>query len=326
VRIAIFGAGAIGGYLGAKLHQAGAEVSLIARGAHLEAMQQRGLTLESGGERVTLFPRCAGDAASLGSQDYVIATVKTYALPDAAAGIAALMGPHTTLVTAMNGIPYWYFYGDASRWRDRIVESVDHGGTLWRTLPPEQVLGCVLYPSGELIAPGVVSHVYGSRIILGEPDGKRSARAQTLSDILSTAGLEAPVSPHIRDDLWLKLWGNLAFNPLSVLTGAMLDRLATEPELRAVARAMMVEAQNVARTLGIEFPIDVEQRIAMTAEVGAHRTSMLQDFEKGRPLEIEAMLGAVVELGALTSTGMPMCRTVLALTRERAKTRIANSK
>jgi 2-dehydropantoate 2-reductase len=318
VKIAIFGAGAIGGYLGARLHQAGAEISLVARGPHLEAMKANGLTLHSAGASVTLHPFCTGDVRELGPQDYVIVTLKAYALPAAAPDIAALLGANGTLVTASNGIPYWYFHAHESRWRDRVVAGVDPGGVLWRTLQPQQVLGCALYPSGEVVAPGVVAHSYGTRVILGEPDGTMSRRVEALSHVLTEAGLEAPVSRRIRDDIWLKLWGNLAFNPLSVLTGATLDRLATQPELRAAARAMMVEAQDVAEKLGVRFAMDVERRIDATADVGAHRTSMLQDFEKKRPLELDAMLGAVVELGTLTGDAMPFCRAILALARERA--------
>jgi 2-dehydropantoate 2-reductase len=266
-----------------------------------------------------VHPVCSDDAHALGVHDYVVVAIKAHALPKAAPQIAALMGPRSTLVTAINGIPYWYFYGHDSRWRDRVIESVDPGGALWRLLPPPQVLGCVLYPAGEIAAPGVIEHSYGNRFVLGEPDGNRSERAQALSRVLVSAGLKAPVSRHIRDDLWLKLWGNLSFNPLSALTGALLDRLATEPELRATARAMMVEAQMVAEKLGVTFAVNVDRRIEGAREVGAHKTSMLQDLERRREMEIEPMLGAVVELGELTGDEMPVCRAILALVRERAR-------
>ena len=319
MKIAIFGAGAIGGYLGVKLHQAGAEVCFIARGAHLAAMQKNGVTLKSAGETVTVRPVCTDDPREAGIQDYVVVTLKAHSLGAAAPHIATLMGPDTALVTGINGIPYWYFYGLDSPWRDRPIESVDPGGALWSHLPPRQVIGCVVYPAAEIVEPGVIEHSYGNRFTLGEPDGTKSARAEALSRIMVSAGLKAPVRPRIRDEIWVKLWGNLAFNPMSALTGATLERLAFEPGLRAVARTMMIEAQAVAEKLGVKFPIDVEKRIDGAGEVGAHKTSMLQDLERGRPMEIDAMLSAVVELGELTDHPMPMCRAVLALVRERAR-------
>jgi 2-dehydropantoate 2-reductase len=318
VKITIFGAGAIGGYLGVKLHRAGAEVSLVARGEHLAAMRERGVTLKSAGETLTARPFCTDDTREIGVQDYVVVTLKAHGLAAAAPDIAALLGPHTTLVTAMNGVPYWYFHAFDGPWCDRAVESVDPGGVLLNALPPRHVLGAVVYPSGEIVAPGVIEHIYGNRFTLGEPDGSKSPRAVALSQVMTGAGLKAPVSSRIRDDIWLKLWGNLSFNPLSVLTGATLERLAHEPELRAVARLMMVEAQVMAEKLGVKFAVNVDRRLDMAGEVGAHKTSMLQDFERGRALELDAMLGAVVELGKLTGDPMPVCRAILALTRERA--------
>jgi 2-dehydropantoate 2-reductase len=319
MKIGIFGAGAIGGYLGVKLHQAGADVTFVARGPHLAAMRADGVTLKSGGETVTVHPSCTDDPHRAGTQDYVFVTLKAHSLPAAAPRIAAMMGPESTLVTAVNGVPYWYFYGLDSPWRDRPVESVDPGGALWETLHPRQVLGSVVYPAAEVVAPGVIEHSYGDRFSLGEPDGSKSERADRLSKLMIAAGLKAPVRPRIRDEIWVKLWGNLAFNPLSALTGATLGRLAGEPDLRAVARAMMVEGQAVAEALGVRFAIDVDKRIDGAGEVGAHKTSMLQDLERGRPMEIDALLGAVVELGVLTGRDTPLCRTILALVRERAR-------
>ncbi len=319
MRIAIFGAGAIGGMLGVKLAAAGADVTFIARGPHLAAMAANGVTLISGGERLTVRPRCLQDAAQAGVQDYVIVTLKAHSLPQAAPQIARMMGPDSALVTAINGVPYWYFYGLDCPWRDRVVESVDPGGKLWPVLPPAQAIGCVVYPAAEVTAPGIIEHSYGDRFSLGEPDGSRSGRIEALSKLLIGAGLKAPVRPRIRDEIWVKLWGNLAFNPLSALTGATLDVLTSREDLRGVARAMMVEAQAVAEALGVRFAIDVDKRIDGAAEVGAHKTSMLQDLERGRPMEIEALLGAVVELGAVVGRSMPICATVLALVRERAR-------
>ena len=319
MKIAIFGAGAIGGFLGAKLCQAGADVTFIARGPHLAAMQATGVTLLRGDRRIAVRPLCTSDPAEAGPQDYVFVTLKAHSLPAAAPQIAQLMGPDSTLVTGINGVPYWYFYGVDSPWRDRRIESVDPGGVVWDTLPPSQVLGSVVYPAAEVIEPGVIEHTYGDRFSLGEPDGSKSARAEALSKLMLAAGLKAPVRPRIRDEIWVKLWGNLALNPISALTASTLDRLAGEPDLRDVSRAMMLEAQQVGEALGIKFAIAVEKRLDGAAAVGALKTSMLQDLERGRPMEIDALRGAVVELGELTGHQMPLCRAILALTRERAR-------
>jgi 2-dehydropantoate 2-reductase len=318
VKVAIFGAGAIGGLLGVKLLQAGAEVSFIARGPHLEAMRQNGITLISEGKQTTVRARCSSEPEEIDAPDFVLVTLKAHSLPAAAPQIAKLLGPGTALMMGVNGIPYWYFYGLDGKWRDYTINSVDPGGTVWRTLPPSRVIGCVIYPAAEVIAPGVIEHSYGNRFSLGEPDGSKSERVQSLAKQLIAAGLKVPIRQRLRDELWLKLWGNLCLNPLSVLTTSTLDRLAGEPELRAVSRSMMREAQLVAEALGVKFGVDLERRIDGALEVGAHKTSMLQDLERGRPMEVEALLGAVVELGNLTAHEMPMCRAILALTRERA--------
>jgi 2-dehydropantoate 2-reductase len=252
-------------------------------------------------------------------QDFVVVTLKAHALPAAAPAIAAMIGPDSALVTAVNGIPYWYFYGLDGAYRDRRVASVDPDGTLWATLPPSQSIGCVVYPAAEVVAPGVIEHSYGDRFTLGEPDGSRSARSAALSGALQSAGFKAPIRPRIRDEIWVKLWGNMAFNPLSALTGATLDRLAGRADLRAVAKAMMLEGQAVAEALGVRFAIDVDKRIDGALEVGAHKTSMLQDLERGRTLEIDALLGAVVELGALAGVATQSCAHILSLVRERAR-------
>ena len=319
MKVGVFGAGAIGGLLGARLAAAGAAVTFVARGPHLAAMQADGVTLRSGAEVLNVRPRCVADAAEAGVQDFVIVTLKAHALPAAAPAIARMMGPESALVTAVNGIPYWYFYGVDGPNRDRLVGSVDPGGVLWRTLPPAQAVGCVVYPAAEVVAPGVIEHTYGDRFTLGEPDGSRSARISALAAALQVAGFKAPIRPRIRDEIWVKLWGNMAFNPLSVLTGATLDRLAGRPDLRAAARAMMLEGQAVAEALGVRFAIDVDKRIDGALEVGAHKTSMLQDLEHGRPMEIDALLGAVVELGELVQVPMPASSMVLALVRERGR-------
>ena len=319
MKVAIFGAGAIGGFLGVRLAQAGADVTFIARGPHLAAMQANGVTLRSDGETVTVRPRCVASAEAAGVHDYVVVTLKAHGLPAAAASIATMMGPESALVTGINGIPYWYFYGVDGPHRDRVVQSVDPGGQLWTVLPPSQAIGCVVYPAAEVVEPGVIEHTYGDRFTLGEPDGSRGPRIEALSKMMIAAGLKAPVRPKIRDELWVKLWGNLAFNPISALTAATLDRITGDDALRTLCRGMMLEAKAAAEALGIRFAIDVDKRIAGGAEVGVHKTSMLQDLERGRPMEIDALLGAVVELGEIVGQPMPLCRSVLALVRERGR-------
>ncbi|WP_198375069.1 2-dehydropantoate 2-reductase [Neoroseomonas rubea] len=320
MKVCIFGAGAIGGLMAAKLAQKGeAEVTVIARGPHLAAMQANGLRLRSEGQETVTHPRCVASADEAGPQDYVVVTLKAHSLPGAAEQMQPLIGPDTAIVSAVNGVPWWYFHGLGGAHEGRVVESVDPGGVVSRLLPPARAVGCIVYPAAEVTEPGVIEHTYGDRFSLGEPDGSRSPRAQRLSEALIAAGFKAPVRPRIRDELWVKLWGNMAFNPISALTTATLDALIADDGQRGVARAMMVEGQRVAEALGVRFAIDVDKRIAGAAEVGAHKTSMLQDLERGRPMEIEALLGAVVELADLVHEPAPTCRTVLALVRARAR-------
>jgi 2-dehydropantoate 2-reductase len=320
MRLCIFGAGAIGGLMAARLAAKGeAEVTIIARGPHLAAMQQNGLTLISGEERLTVRPRCVATAEDAGPQDYVLVTLKAHSLPGAARQMQPLLGSDTAIVSAVNGIPWWYFHGLDGPHRDRRVASVDPDGSVWELLHPRRAIGCIVYPAAEVTEPGVIDHSYGDRFSLGEPDGTRSLRAQRLSDALIAAGFKAPVRPRIRDEIWVKLWGNLAFNPISALTTATLDVLTSDPGQRDVARAMMLEAQAIGEALGVRFGIDVDKRIAGAAEVGVHKTSMLQDLERGRPMEIDALLGVVVEFADLTGLPAPTCRTVLGLVRARAR-------
>ena len=318
MRICIFGAGAIGGYMGVRLLEAGADVTFLARGLHLAAMRENGVTLISEGKETVVRPRLAATPEEAGPQDYVVITLKAHSIPGAAPEIAKLLGPQTTLVTAVNGVPWWYFYKHGGPFDGTRLQSVDPGGKLTDMLPPSACLGCIVYPAADVIRPGVIDHTYSNRFTLGEPDGSRSDRATSFADMMIKGHLKCPVKPRIRDELWMKLWGSLAVNPLSALTMATLDRLATEPGSRGVARAMMVEAQAIAETLGVRFAIDVDKRLDGAAEVGAHKTSMLQDLERRRPLEIDALLGAVVEMGRLTGLPAPTCDTVLALLRQRA--------
>ena len=320
MKVCIYGAGAIGGYLGACLARAGAEVTLIARGPHLEAMQARGLRLRSaeGSEEVHRIA-CTASGADAGTQDHVVIALKAHSVPAVVPDIKALLGPKTTLVTAVNGIPWWYFYRFPGPLENHRLESVDPGGRQWDVLRPERALGCVVYPACEVEAPGVIRHIEGDRFTLGEPSGERTDRAAALSKALIAGGLKAPVRPRIRDEIWIKLWGNLSFNPISALTAATLDVLCADEGTRGVARAMMVEAQTIGEALGVKFGIDVDRRIAGGAAVGAHKTSMLQDLERHRPMEIDALISSVQELGRLTGTPTPTIDTVLALVRLRGR-------
>jgi 2-dehydropantoate 2-reductase len=321
MKICIFGAGAIGGYMGAKLAQAGAEVSLVARGPHLAAIKDKGLTLaEADRDPVNVKINASENPADLGPQDYVIVTLKAHSVPAVVPKMQPLIGRNTTIVSGVNGVPWWYFHKIGTDLEGTRLESVDPDNTQWDGFGPDRVLGCVVYPAAEVSKPGTIKHIEGNRFSLGEPDGSKSERAVALSQALSAAGLKAPVRPRLRDEIWVKLWGNLSFNPISALTQAPLDVLCTDSGTRAVAKGMMLEAQEIAEKLGVKFPIDVERRIDGGAAVGSHRTSMLQDLDAGRPMEIDALIGSVQELGHLTKTPTPTIDTVLALIRLRART------
>jgi 2-dehydropantoate 2-reductase len=320
MKICIFGAGAIGGYMGVKLAQAGADVSLVARGPHLAAMNDKGLTLiEEDKDPVTVPVTASDNPADLGPQDYVIVTLKAHSVPPVVPKMQPLIGDHTTIVSGVNGVPWWYFHKIGTELEGTRLASVDPGNAQWDGFGPDRVLGCVVYPAAEVSEPGTIKHIEGNRFSLGEPDGSKSDRAVALSQALSAAGLKAPVRPRLRDEIWVKLWGNLSFNPISALTHATLDVLCTDPGTRAVARGMMIEAQEIAEKLGVKFPIDVDRRIDGGAAVGAHRTSMLQDLDAGRPMEIDALVGSVQELGRVTNTPTPTIDTVLALIQLRGK-------
>ncbi|MGD9294203.1 MAG: 2-dehydropantoate 2-reductase [Roseobacter sp.] len=319
MKICIFGAGAIGGYMGVKLAQAGADVSLVARGPHLAAMKEKGLTLIEEGNQTTVQVTASDNPEDLGPQDYVIVTLKAHSVPPVVPKMQPLIGDHTTIVSGVNGVPWWYFHKLDGPLEGTRLESVDPGNAQWDGFGPDRVLGCVVYPAAEVSEPGTINHIEGNRFSLGEPDGSKSERAMALSKALASAGLKAPVRPRLRDEIWVKLWGNLSFNPISALTHATLEVLCTDAGTRAVARGMMVEAQEIAEKLGVKFPIDVDRRIDGGAAVGAHRTSMLQDLDAGRPMEIDALVGSVQELGRVTETPTPTIDTVLALVKLRAR-------
>lgn len=297
MKICIYGAGAIGGYPGAKLAATGADVSLVARGPHLAAMQAGGLRLSEDGAETTHRVRAPDSPADLGVQDYLVITLKAHSVPPVVPMMQPLIGPETTVVSAVNGVPWWYFHGIGGALEGTRLESVDPGGAQWDGFGPARVLGRVVYPAAEPSAPGTVHHIDGNRFTLGEPDGSRSDRARRLSEALGAAGLKAPVRPRIRDEIWVKLWGNLSFNPISALTHATLDVLCTDPGTRAVARNMMTEAQEIAEKPGVTFPITADRRIDGGAAVGAHRTSMLQDLDAGRPMEKASRSASVCTAG-----------------------------
>lgn len=316
MRIAVVGAGAIGGYLGARLALAGSEVTFIARNRNLEAIRADGFHLveEDGTERHARDNvRAVQRMAEAGPQDAVLLTVKAHQVGDLLPELRELLGPQTTLVTMVNGIPWWYFHGLPGDWAGQRLESVDPGGRIAAHIDPACIVGSVVYPAAELVAPGRVRVIEGNRFTLGEPDGSRSPRAEALSQALMAAGFKAPVSKDIRSEIWIKLWGNLSFNPISALTHATLEDICRFAPTRALAAAMMTEARTVAERLGASFRISLEQRIAGAEAVGAHKTSMLQDVEHGRALELEALVGSVVELGRITGTPTPTIEAVHAL-------------
>ena len=310
MKIAIVGAGAIGGYLGARLAHAGEEVTFIARNRNLAAINARGfrLLLEDGGELHALPAptlRAVEQMNEAGPQDVVLLTVKAHQIDSLLPHLRELFGPRTMLVSMINGLPWWYFQGLSGPHADQVLHSVDPGGHIAALIEPQRIIGCVVYPAAELLEPGVVKVIEGKRFTLGELSGERSPRIEALSHCLMNAGFKAPISRDIRGEIWVKLWGNLSFNPISALTHATLQDICTFPATRALAAAMMGEAQTVAEKLGVVFRLSLEQRIDGAHAVGAHKTSMLQDLEHGRVLELQALVGAVVELARLTDTPTP---------------------
>jgi 2-dehydropantoate 2-reductase len=305
--------------MGAKLARAGAEVSLVARGAHLAAMRANGVRLIADDDEFVERPFCTDDPSELGPQDYVIVALKAHSVPGCVDMMQPLLGNDTAIVTAVNGIPYWYFHRHGGEFADRTLETVDPGGRQWKELRPERAIGCVVYPATEVVEPGVIKHIYGDKFPIGEPTGERSERVQRFSELMEKAGLKAPIRDNIRDEIWLKLWGNLCFNPISALTHATLDVIAHDPATRAVARAMMLEAKAIGDKLGVHFRVDVERRIDGAGGVTGHKTSMLQDLERRRPLEIDPLVTVVQEMGRLTEVPTPTIDTVLALVQQRAR-------
>ncbi len=314
MRICVVGAGAIGGFLGARLALTGHEVTLIARGAHLQAIREHGLKLiEQDGRASIARPVLAtADIAEAGPQDTIIVALKAHSLPPVAKELRALYHEETTVITAQNGFPWWYFHKLEGPYENHRVELVDPGGVIAENIEPRRVIGCIVYPAADLDGPGVVRHVEGDRFTLGELDGQKTDRIRVLREALDAAGFKAKVTPRIRWETWVKLWGNVAFNPISALTRSTLEEICRYPLTRQLSRSIMEEAQAVAEKLGIDFGIKLEQRIDGAEKVGAHKTSMLQDIERGRPTELDAMVGAVAELGRWLSIPTPSIDAVYA--------------
>jgi 2-dehydropantoate 2-reductase len=320
MKVCVFGAGAIGGYMAGELALAGHDVCAIARGPHLAAIQSHGLKLIVDGQTRTIDLPASDDPAAFGAQDVVICALKAQQAHASAGAFAPLLGPDTPVLTAMNGIPWWYFYKRRGPLDGHHLESVDPGAAQWKAIGPERAIGCVVDPACEVVAPGVIEHRLFKRFIIGEPDGSASERIVALRDALVSAGFDAPIRDTIRWNIWLKLWGNVCFNPISALTLATLDRVTSEPGLRALCKSMMVEAQAVANALGVAIPEQMmERRLNAAGSVFGHKISMLQDLERGRSLEINALVTAVQEMGRLVKVATPTIDAVLALVQERGR-------
>ena len=304
--VAIVGAGAIGGLLGAHLARNGEDVVLIARGAHLAAMRSRGLTVQSGGEEFTVRPRCTDEMGAVAEADIVFITLKAHSLPPVAAALGRALRGGATLVGAMNGIPWWYF-------PDRHLESVDPDGVIARSIPARQVVGCVVYPAATVVEPGVILHEEGDRFSLGEPDGSKSERLQRIATMLVAAGFKAPVQARLRGEIWLKILGNATLNPVSAVTGATLGEMFRTEGSRALIRTLMEEVASVAAAVDVELPLSIEKRMQGAASVGEHKTSMLQDMEARKPLELDALLGAVIEIAEWKQVSVPYLRALYGL-------------
>ncbi len=315
MRYLIVGAGAVGAYIGAKMARAGYDVTLHARGPHLRAMQQNGVRVVSADDDFQAHPKIVGDLREAGPVDVVFLCVKAHGLPPLVSSLVPVLGPETTVVSTQNGIPWWYFQGQNGEYSGIQLERVDPGGVISAAIEARRVVGSLIYFSTEIVEPGVIKHIEGNRISLGEPDGTRSERCRQIGAALVASGLRAPVTAHLRNEIWVKILGNVAFNPISALSRATLVQIVRHPEVSELVRNIMRETEALAVKLGMELPVSIEQRIAGAEKVGEHKTSMLQDLEAGRPLELEAIVGAVVELGERIGVPMPHTKSVYACTK-----------
>ncbi len=314
MRICVFGAGAIGSYMAALLKQTVAEVSVIARGDHLAAIRRDGLRLLTDGRTVHATVHATNDPRELGHQDLVICALKAFQAWESADSFAPLLGPDTAVLTAMNGFPWWYFYKVEGPFEGTSLASVDDGGRQWRKIGPQRAIGCVVEPACEIVEPGVVLHRQYNRFQIGEPDGSDTDRVRSISAVLEASGMRAPVRRDIRNHVWLKLFGNACFNPISLLTKQTIDRILADPSLRALCRTVMSEARRVAQVLGEDVPEEMlERRLNAAASMLGHKMSMLQDIERGRPLELDALVAAVCEVGRLTGVPTPTVDMLLLL-------------
>ena len=320
MKICIFGGGSIGGLLAVNLEKIGINVSVIARGQHLEVMKKNGLTLINPlGEETSFIVNCTDDPNSLGIQDYLFITIKSPALLPSLENLKPLVGKNTTIITCMNGIPHWYFHKLDNKYANYKITCLDADLLIDSILPPDNIVGSVVYPACEIVKPGTIKHIAGNRFSLGEPDGSESDRLKFISEILKKAGFRAPIQKNIRDEIWLKLIGNLSFNPISALTGATLEQICNDQGTEAIVKEMMIEAKTIAEKLGAKINMSIEKRIDGARKVGAHKTSMLQDIEAGKPIEIDSIIVAVRELGELTNSPTPNINTILNLTIQKAK-------
>jgi 2-dehydropantoate 2-reductase len=325
MRFLVVGAGAIGAYIGALMARAGADITLFARGPHLRAMQAHGVQVKSAAGDFAAHPKIAATLEEVGPVDVLFLGVKAHGLTQLAPQLHPLLGPDTTVVSTQNGLPWWFFQGFGGEWDGLCLERVDPGGVISAAIEARRVLASIVYFSTEIIAPGVIQHIEGNRISLGEPDGTRSERSRKIAEALIAAGMRAPVTTHIRNEIWVKILGNVAFNPVSALTGATLAQMTRDPDVCKLVREIMCETAAVAARLGLELPVSIDQRIAGAAKVGEHKTSMLQDLEAGRPMELEAVVGAIVELGERVGVPMPHTRTVYGCTKLLSQCRQASA-
>lgn len=310
MKFLIVGAGAIGAYLGARMARAGFDVTLFARGPHLKAMQERGVQVKSSEGDFEAHPKITGSLEEAGPADVVFLAVKAHSLPQLAPQLKPVLGPDTTVVSTQNGIPWWFFQGIGGEWESLRLERIDPGGVISAAIEPQRVVGAIVYFSTEISSPGVIQYISGNRLSIGEPDGSRSERCRGIAEALIASGVRCPITTHIREEIFVKILGNASLNPLSALTRATMAQMLRDPGVAEIVRNIMCEVEAVAHKLKMELSVTVDQRIAGAEKVGEHKTSMLQDLEAGRPMELEALVGSVVELGERVGVPMPYTRTV----------------
>ena len=311
MKICIVGAGATGGYLGVKLINAGFDVSLVARGAHLTAMKKKGLTLIENDKEITCSPKCSDSMKELGKMDFIFITLKAYSINGLVEEISTMFDENTSVISAYNGIPWWYFFGAEGQFKNYRIKCIDPENIQWNVITPERIIGCVVYPATEIIEPGVIKHIEGNRFSLGEPNGAQTERISRISKAMARADLRAPIRKNIRQEIWMKLIGNLAFNPLSVITEETLDVLLLNEENKKTAYEAMKEATSIMDKLNVPMSISIDQRIEGAAKVGSHKTSMLQDYERGKELELDALVLAVKEIADLLGIKTPTIDRIL---------------